>query len=1118
LEAGNDICEVTVEIPFNGPKTITVPTGATAQMFDYNKYYDFTELDVKAAVDNGDGTTTYYFTSNSYDLSYRVSMEGYATKAGYWENKNITVTFDENSPKSDAPTSGNAIIDNSVLVNVNGQNHLNLAVDGTHKLKAYRAWEIIKYSYQNEIISPDFHFNVLSGEDVISLTPTASPSNGNDDWMIVKGLKEGTAILEVTYDAMQVTGSSWDGVYGASDPARTGLVVVQVGGNKANVDFGIKSKASLGSLDYSSSTPKAWDAEFDTLYFFGESGELEFAPTADSAITEVAVSNDKGETWNTLSANENLYTANIVPGNNIIRVTTENGVAYQVVRGDQLTYTMTIVQEEGAETVDTVVDPGDTVRIVFDGLHTPIPKMAGNYNPGYKGNYDGDGSVHMAYTFEGNRVAGGKSQYTFETTANYIEVTVPEDTEETSFTLDNGYIAVGVMGLTAFVDGGDSHRNIPDAGCATRESKTTWHTRSMLPDVTIRLGDLNFVNTAPEVVPDAVTEAEIMFGQKYAINPELLFTDKDGQNLTYTVSVNDGEAQPATATYKFVPAGVGIFNLTFTANDGEDTTSHTIAVTVKENPNNPGNLDFGLEFDQIKGYVTVSFEDNALRVEGEKGLKFPEALGTIVEPTKVPYAEGDNVAAVTLRLLDAMGIGYSHSGTVESSFYLGAIKNFVVDDTPYASMAEFDAGVGSGWMITLNDVFITKGCSEFDVKDGDVVRWQYTCQLGADIGDPYQDFLHENVEKLIAAIGEVTLDSKAAIEAARAAYDELNAYQQGEVENYETLTAAEARYAELVEKAEADQAAAADAESLINAIGEVTLDSKAAIDAARAAYDALTDDQKALVENYDVLTAAEDAYAALKAAADKAEADQAAAADAEALINAIGEVTKDSGEAIEAARAAYDALTDDQKALVENLDVLTAAEAEYAALMTPVELPFTDIPDAWYQDAIRFVYENGIMNGMTPTTFEPGTTLSRAMYITMIWRMEGEPAANGENTYTDVKDDFWYTDAIIWGTEVGIVNGYGDGIFKPEGNVTRQEMAKMMYCYAEYKGADMSATADFSAFKDGEKVASWAAPYMSWAVGSELMKGDPNGNLNPAGKATRAEAATVIMRFAELVK
>ena len=170
------------------------------------------------------------------------------------------------------------------------------------------------------------------------------------------------------------------------------------------------------------------------------------------------------------------------------------------------------------------------------------------------------------------------------------------------------------------------------------------------------------------------------------------------------------------------------------------------------------------------------------------------------------------------------------------------------------------------------------------------------------------------VEDKIDAIGEVTLDSENAIQAARAAYDALTEEQKAEVKNYNKLTAAEARLADLQ--------AAKPVEKLIDAIGEVTLASESAIQAARAAYDALTEAQKAEVRNYDVLTAAEARLA-----------NQKAAKPVEDSINAIGEVTLDSESAIQAARAAYDALTEEQKAEVKNYDKLTAAEAAYARLL-----------------------------------------------------------------------------------------------------------------------------------------------------------------------------------------
>ena len=176
------------------------------------------------------------------------------------------------------------------------------------------------------------------------------------------------------------------------------------------------------------------------------------------------------------------------------------------------------------------------------------------------------------------------------------------------------------------------------------------------------------------------------------------------------------------------------------------------------------------------------------------------------------------------------------------------------------------------------------------------------------------------VKELIDAIGEVTLESGDAIDAARTAYDKLPEAKKALVDNYEKLTAAEEAYTALV-----DAAAAKAVDDLIDAIGEVTLESGDAIKAARAAYDALTDTQKELVKNYEELTAAEEAYTAL--------VDAAAAKAVDDLIDAIGEVTADSGDAIKAARAAYDALTDTQKELVKNYEKLLAAEELYEELM-----------------------------------------------------------------------------------------------------------------------------------------------------------------------------------------
>ena len=795
-------CEVTVLPRLRGQKTITVSTGATAKLYNKVNYYSYDPVEASYILDNGDGTTTYCFSSLGADLSWRVSMEGKITKAGYWDTMqpDITVLYSDADPapgtRVDYATAGQenaSVAEDGVLLNINGQNCLGMSVGESRTLKAYRVWELIK-TFENHVIMPDFHYTILSGSDVVSLEEKASPSNGDGDWMTVKALKQGTAIIEVTYDAIELSGGSYDGLYGASDPARTGLVVVQVGGS-AKVDFGIESFASLSTpksdyIPYNANNKQAWDAEFDTLYFTGSSGKLRFKPSGNG-ITSVAVSNNKGASWTTLGAVEGVYTATITSGNNILRVTTAAGTAYQVVRGDKIAVRYAEQSGDG----DRIIEAGETVRVYLDGLHMPIPKISGNYNPGYEANADGYSPVHLNYSVNGTAVHGPGKQYDFITAANYIDVVLPDNAA--SVTLTDGYIGVGVLGHADFLNSSNGHRYIPDEGCGMLYGYSSFHTRSILPEITIAINDVAAANSAPKVASGAVNTGTITMGQNYAINPETLFDDPDGDELTYTVSVNNGTAVAAAADYKFTPEATGTYLLKFTAFDGEKSVSHTITLTVNPKSSSGGSssgekTEFGLNQSEIAGYVYIGFEDKGVRVAGEKGLKYPVALGTIVPQTKVPFKSGENIAQVTIRLLESKGMGYSCTGSVTGNFYLASIKNFEVNNTPYASMGEFDAGTGSGWMITLNGWFIDKSTAAFTVSNGDVIQWKYTCQLGKDIGDNYsggngsnqtESDKIESVETLIEAIPEtVTQKDKTAVQRAADAYDDLTEAQKAKVD------------------------------------------------------------------------------------------------------------------------------------------------------------------------------------------------------------------------------------------------------------------------------------------------------------------------------------------------
>ena len=178
--------------------------------------------------------------------------------------------------------------------------------------------------------------------------------------------------------------------------------------------------------------------------------------------------------------------------------------------------------------------------------------------------------------------------------------------------------------------------------------------------------------------------------------------------------------------------------------------------------------------------------------------------------------------------------------------------------------------------------------------------------------------------------------------------------------------------------------------------------------------------------------------------------------------------------------------------------------------------PFTDVPnDAWYGEAVQYVYENGLMKGDGGGKFSPGSPTSRGMLVTILHRMEEEPAASGA-AFPDVPDGKWYTDAVAWAGANGIVTGYDNGSFGPEDPLTREQMAAILYRYAVYKGYDTEVPGDVSAFPNGDRVSAYAADAMNWAVGAGLLQGS-DGLLLPGGGAIRAQTATILMRFCRKV-
>ncbi|MHA5219249.1 S-layer homology domain-containing protein [Dysosmobacter sp. Phy] len=194
-------------------------------------------------------------------------------------------------------------------------------------------------------------------------------------------------------------------------------------------------------------------------------------------------------------------------------------------------------------------------------------------------------------------------------------------------------------------------------------------------------------------------------------------------------------------------------------------------------------------------------------------------------------------------------------------------------------------------------------------------------------------------------------------------------------------------------------------------------------------------------------------------------------------------------------------------------------EIEVSFREIAVELPFTDVPEGvWYEDAAAYVYEHGLMAGISATTFAPDATTSRSMIATILWRMAGSPVVNYAMDYTDVAQGQWYSEAIRWASSEGIVGGYGNGLFGTNDPITREQFAAMLYRFAQEQGYDVSIgeNTNILSYTDVADLSEYAISAMQWAVGAGIINGTGDGStLTPQGQATRAQAAVMLMRFCE---
>lgn len=242
--------------------------------------------------------------------------------------------------------------------------------------------------------------------------------------------------------------------------------------------------------------------------------------------------------------------------------------------------------------------------------------------------------------------------------------------------------------------------------------------------------------------------------------------------------------------------------------------------------------------------------------------------------------------------------------------------------------------------------------------------------------------------------------------------------------------------------------------------------------------------------------------------------------------NAISKVTKNKGTTIDLAQyaptksgATFEGWYADkgltQKITSVKLDANTTVYAKWTE--APVSgLPFGDVKSAdWFYNDVKYVYEKGMMAGTAADVFAPNATTTRAMIVTILYRLEGSPAVTGTSAFVDVPAGQWYTDAVNWAAANQIVKGTSATTFAPNDSITREQMAAILYRYAQYKGYDVTKQADLSGYSDNGQVSAYAKDALAWANAAKLINGVTNTTLAPQGNATRAQVSAILHRFCD---
>ena len=986
---------------------VTAPADATFGLYFQWNNFNTTEVEPTTewtTSEDGKTKTAQYFISKSNgNYTWRLSDDTHVTQAGWLasqsESGKLTFSFAESAATDrvshDFSNLGTQTINRDeadLQVNLDPSGYE--AITGTTRIRAYRHWQLINSDAGNIMVEPDFHWNTLTGDAAIS---PVNGGNATANWAdVTPGTQD--SIIAVYYDSVDVNPSnhgSHGGLFPATSPERVGVIVVGgTGVTHGTADAKVKYNMASG---VTTTRSEDWDYNYDTWFY--ETSEtnpaLDFTVNATGSVkVEYALAATDNSMKTTVSGFQSVSAdadgnyavplagfntiGNGKGGTVILKMTDSTGVSYRLVRVAKVTITAENVSNPGEN-----IMPGDQVKLSFDGMYRAVNKISGIFNP----------TIFKPTYFAGEtKYEGTLGQYQKMDNAT-VTVTIPEDVTfadgaaTAQYTLTNGYTYGSMYAAAnpfAFL------YSMTDTGVGTNFNAVT-------------------VNYYMNHYADAV----VTVYQKVTYKTKLDITDEKGTSLsgvTVTLLGRDGKTPITPNENGTYTLGYGVYTYTLSKNGyvvtrGSFSLGSADAANVKD-----GVLT-------VKTAVLPKVGENAwdgkTKTEPKKDGNGVYLIGTAAELAWFAATDGKSSAKLTA---DIELAGYDWTplkkfyGTFDGQGHV--IRNLYINSTSntlglisYLQGGASVTGLGITGSVTCTNntriaqaggivgymydkASITQCWSAVNVTSnkhaggiagytagGSIITNCYAsgnitttskneCYLGGICGSGFSNTNGATLTNCYS-IGDVTGTSGAASYLGGLSPDKTVAhyvdncfYLDGTVSKEsskygvtglgtaktadEMKTAIEANknpfnpqmLADLAVRAQeiADKAAAKNVDDLIDAIGDVTLtdDCKAKIDAARKAYDALTDAQKALVSKLDILTDAEAKLAQLK----KEAADKAAVDDVIAKIDAIGKVKldKDSKAKITAARAAYDALDDELKAQVTNYNTLLAAEKRYQQL------------------------------------------------------------------------------------------------------------------------------------------------------------------------------------------